>query len=191
VITSLIVAASSNEVIGAAAGLPWYLPDDLRRFKRLTNGHAVLVGRLTHESIVARLGRPLPGRQSIVLSSRPPDEIAAGTLWVTSLESGIAAARAAESEARSAEPEARAAEGTAAADGGGPEIFVIGGTTVYQQTLPQVDRIYLTRVHREVAGDTSMPANWLQGFRLVRQEDRPAQGAEAAYSWLDYMREPA
>jgi dihydrofolate reductase len=182
-ITSLIVAASSNEVIGAAGGLPWYLPDDLRRFKRLTNGHAVVVGRLTHESIVDRLGRPLPGRRSIVLSSRAPGEVAAGTLWATSLESAIAAARAAESEAR-------AAEGTAE-EGGGPEIFIIGGTTVYQQALPQVDRIYLTRVHREVAGDTSMPASWLDGFRLTGQEDRPAQGAEAAYSWLDYLREPA
>jgi dihydrofolate reductase len=188
-ITSLIVAASSNGVIGAAGGLPWYLPDDLRRFKRLTNGHAVVVGRLTHESIVNRLGRPLPGRQSVVLSSRAPGEVAAGTLWVTSLESGIAAARAAESEARAAE--GTAAADAAAADGGGPEIFVIGGTTVYQQALPQVDRIYLTRVHRKVAGDTSMPANWLEGFRLTRQEDRPAQGAEAAYSWLDYVREPA
>lgn len=186
-ITSLIVAASSNEVIGVAGGLPWYLPDDLRRFKRLTNGHAVVVGRLTHESIVDRLGRPLPGRRSIVLSSRAPGEVAAGTLWVTSLESAIAAARAAESQARSAESEAAEED----ADGGGPEIFVIGGTTVYQQALPQVDRIYLTRVHREVAGDTSMPANWLDGFRLIRQEDRPAQGTEAAYSWLDYVREPA
>jgi dihydrofolate reductase len=182
-ITSLIVAASSNEVIGAAGGLPWYLPDDLRRFKRLTNGHAVVVGRLTHESIVDRLGRPLPGRRSIVLSSRAPAEVAAGTHWATSLENAMATARAAESEAR-------AAEGTAE-ECGGPEIFIIGGTTVYEQALPQVDRIYLTRVHREVAGDTSMPANWLDGFRLTRQEDRPAQGAEAAYSWLDYLREPA
>jgi dihydrofolate reductase len=187
-ITSLIVAASSNEAIGVAGGLPWYLPDDLRRFKRLTNGHAVVVGRLTQESIVDRLGRPLPGRRSIVLSSRAPGEVAAGTLWVTSLESAIAEARAAESEARAAEG---AAAEDAATEGGGPEIFVIGGTTVYQQTLPQVDRIYLTRVHREVAGDTSMPANWLDGFRLIGQEDRPAQGAEAAYSWLDYVREPA
>jgi dihydrofolate reductase len=185
-ITSLIVAASSNEVIGVAGGLPWYLPDDLRRFKRLTNGHAVVVGRLTQESIVNRLGRPLPGRRSIVLSSRAPGEVAAGTLWVTSLESAIAAARAAEEEARAAE-----SKPDVAADGGGAEIFVIGGTRVYQQALPQVDRIYLTRVHREIAGDTSMPANWLDGFRLTRQEDRPAQGAEAAYSWLDYVREPA
>jgi dihydrofolate reductase len=174
-ITSLIVAASSNEVIGAAGGLPWRLPEDLRRFQRLTNGHAVVVGRLTHESIVDRLGRPLPGRTSIVLSSRTPGEVAAGTRWVTSLDSAMAEARAAESEA--------------ATDG--PEIFVIGGTTVYQQALPQVDRIYLTRVHREVAGDTSMPASWLDGFRLTGQEDRPAQGTEAAYSWLDYLREPA
>jgi dihydrofolate reductase len=179
-ITSLIVAASSNEVIGAAGGLPWYLPDDLRRFKRLTTGHAVVVGRLTHESIVARLGRPLPGRTSIVLSSRSPAEACAGTVWVTSLDSAMSAAHGAELAARA----------TAGSSGGG-EIFVIGGTSVYQEALPQVDKIYLTRVHREVAGDTSMPLHWLDGFRLAEREDRPAQGTEAAYSWLDYVREPS
>jgi dihydrofolate reductase len=171
VTTSLIVAASSNEVIGAAGGLPWHLTDDLRRFKRLTNGHPVVVGRVTHESIVRRLGRPLPGRTSVVLSSHAPAEIADGTIWVTSLESAMSTARALEADV---------AEG---------EIFVIGGTSVYEQALPQVDRVYLTRVHREVAGDTSMPPDWLKGFRLVREEHRPALGAESAYSWLDYVRE--
>jgi dihydrofolate reductase len=170
-ITSLIVAASANEVIGAAGGLPWYLPDDLRRFRRLTTGHSVVVGRVTQESIVRRLGRPLPGRTSVVLSSQAPAEIAAGTIWVRSLERAMSAARALE---------ARAAE---------REIFVIGGASVYQQALPQVDRVYLTRVHREVAGDTSMPPDWLTGFRLVSDEHRPALGAESAYSWLDYVRE--
>src|SRR5580692_10339405 len=70
VTTSLIVAAAENEVIGAAGALPWHLPEDLRRFRRLTTGHAVVLGRVTHESIVARLGRALPGRTSAVVSSR-------------------------------------------------------------------------------------------------------------------------
>jgi dihydrofolate reductase len=186
-ITSLIVAASSNDVIGAGGALPWYLPDDLRRFKRLTTGHPVVVGRLTHESIVTRLGRPLPGRTSVVLSSRPGG--AAGDLdgagpgaviWVTSLADAFAVARA------------------AAADAGADQVFVIGGASVYEQALPRVDRIYLTRVHREVAGDTSLPPGWLDGFRLVAREDRPdgatagpGAGTEAGagYSWLDYVRE--
>jgi dihydrofolate reductase len=171
-ITSLIVAAAQNEVIGAGGTLPWYLPDDLRRFRRLTTGHAVLVGRLTHEDIVARLGRPLPGRTSVVLSSaaRPAADPAAAVVWVTSLTDGLAAARAAETAG---------------------EVFVIGGTSVYQRALPHVDRVYLTRVHREAAGDRVMPERWLDGFRLTGQEDRPAQGSESAYSWLDYVREPS
>jgi dihydrofolate reductase len=188
--TSLIVAAARNDVIGSGGSLPWYLPDDLRRFRRLTTGHPVVVGRLTHESILARLGHPLPGRTSVVISSRVPGgPVPAGVVFVTSLESALSEARAAESEARAAESEARAARGETAQSSTAGEIFVIGGTSVYQQSLPHVDRIYLTRVHREVAGDTSMPANWLAGFRLAGQEDRPAQGTEAAYSWLDYVRE--
>ncbi|HEY5016158.1 MAG TPA: dihydrofolate reductase [Streptosporangiaceae bacterium] len=169
-ITSLIVAASPGDVIGASGALPWYLPEDLRRFRRLTTGHAVIVGRLTHESIVSRLGRPLPGRTSIVLSSSPARATAAGVVWVSSLDSARTAAQE-------------------VADGG--ETFVIGGTSVYEQALPHVDRIYLTRVHREVTGDTSMPPNWLDGFRLAGREDRPAAGSQSAYSWLDYEREPS
>jgi dihydrofolate reductase len=183
-ITSLIVAASRNEMIGAGGTLPWYLSDDLKRFRRLTRGHAVVVGRLTHEDIVSRLGRPLPERTSVVLSSDAAgsaDPVAAaadatGVVWVPSLADGLAAARAAE----------------AASGAGAGEVFVIGGLSVYRAALPHVDRIYLTRVHREAAGDRALPGGWLDGFALVGQEDRPARGGESAYSWLDYVRqEPA
>jgi dihydrofolate reductase len=173
VTTSLIVAAASNDVIGASGALPWHLPEDLRRFRRLTSGHPVIVGRLTHESIVARLGHPLPERTSVVLTSRAAGPAAERVVWAGSLQEAMAAAQAA---------------GASAAAG---EIFVIGGTSVYAQALPYVDRIYLTRVHCEVAGDTSMPPDWLQGFRLAGREDRPGRGAQSAYSWLDYVREPS
>jgi dihydrofolate reductase len=185
VTTSLIVAAASNDVIGASGALPWHLPEDLRRFRRLTSGHPVIVGRLTHESIVARLGHPLPGRTSVVLSSRAAAPAAERVVWAASLEEAMAAAQAAGASAPAA---ARPATDSSAAAG---EIFVIGGTSVYGQALPQVDRIYLTRVHCEVAGDTSMPPDWLRGFRLAGREDRPARGAQSAYSWLDYVREPS
>jgi dihydrofolate reductase len=175
VITSLIVAAASNDVIGASGALPWHLPEDLRRFRRLTSGHPVIVGRLTHESIVARLGHPLPERTSVVLSSRAAGPAMERVVWAGSLEEAMAAG-------------ARAAAGASAA---ASEIFVIGGTSVYAQALPHVDRIYLTRVHCEVAGDTGMPPDWLKGFRLAGREDRPGQGAQSAYSWLDYVREPS
>jgi len=163
--TSLIVAAARNDVIGAGGELPWYLPEDLRRFKRLTLGHPVVVGRVTHESIVARLGRPLPERTSVVVSSRPAPLTHADVVWTTSLETAVDAARGLAAE----------------------QVFVIGGASVYEQMLPQVDRIYLTRVHRDVDGDTVMPRGWLDGFTVTAREDR--DGPDGGYSWLDYRRD--
>jgi dihydrofolate reductase len=174
VITSLIVAAAENDVIGADGALPWHLPEDLKRFRRLTAGHAVVLGRLTHESIVARLGRPLPGRTSVVVSSREPGQGRSGAgggtaevAWAGSVADGMTAARAAETAG---------------------EVFVLGGASVYDQALPEVDRVYLTRVHREVAGDTSMPAGWLDGFELVGRDER--RGADGGFSFLEYERRP-
>ena len=177
VTTSLIVAAAENDVIGAAGALPWHLPEDLRRFRRLTTGHAVVLGRVTHESIVARLGRALPGRTSVVVSSRGAGGPRAGgeVAWAGSVAAALAAAR--EAEARGGMP-----------DPGG-EVFVLGGASVYEQALPEVDRVYLTRVHREVAGDTSMPPGWLDGFTLVGRDERP--GAGGGFSFLEYRRRPA
>jgi len=185
VTTSLIVAAAENEVIGAAGALPWHLPEDLRRFRRLTTGHAVVLGRVTHESIVARLGQALPGRTSVVVSSRGKPggggAVMAGqgagdgeVAWAGSIAAAMAAARAAE------------ARGGPAGSGG--EVFVLGGASVYEQALPEVDRVYLTRVHREVTGDTSMPDGWLDGFELVGRDHRP--DADGGFSWLEYERRP-
>jgi dihydrofolate reductase len=186
VTTSLIVAAAENEVIGAAGVLPWHLPEDLRRFRQLTTGHAVVLGRVTHESIVARLGRALPGRTSVVVSSRgmPGRDGAAmagrgagdgEVAWAGSMAAAMAAARAAEARG-----------GGRAASGG--EVFVLGGASVYEQALPEVDRVYLTRVHREATGDTSMPDGWLDGFVLVGRDHRP--DADGGFSWLEYERRP-
>jgi dihydrofolate reductase len=195
VTTSLIVAAAANDVIGAGGALPWHLPEDLRRFRRLTAGHAVVLGRVTHESIVARLGRALPGRTSVVVSSRGLSlaGVAAGVAadgtaevaWAGSVDEAMAAARAAEAggAARAAEAEARGSLRSA-----GGEVFVLGGASVYAQALPEVDRVYLTRVHREVAGDTSMPAGWLDGFTLVGRDERA--GADGGFSFLEYERRP-
>jgi dihydrofolate reductase len=195
VTTSLIVAAAENEVIGAAGALPWHLPEDLRRFRRLTAGHAVVLGRVTHESIVARLGRALPGRTSVVVSSRGTPGGDAGGMaepgagdgevaWAGSVAAAMAAARAAEARAA----EARAAEARGGREGPAGEVFVLGGASVYEQALPEVDRVYLTRVHREVTGDTSMPDGWLDGFELVGRDHRP--DAYGGFSWLEYERRP-
>jgi dihydrofolate reductase len=178
-VLSLIVAAARNDVIGHDGGLPWHLPEDLRRFRQLTTGCPVVVGRLTHESIVARLGRPLPGRTSVVVSTRPPGEEADGVLWVESLEAALDAAAA-----------ACAAGGDGEASDGG-QIFVIGGATIYEQALPRVDRIYLTRLDREVDGDTRMPAGWLDGFTLAARDDRPGPEPGGGFAFLEYRRDPA
>ncbi len=142
---SLIVAAADNGVIGRDGQLPWHLPNDLRRFKAITLGHAIIMGRITYESI----GEPLPGRRNIVLS-RDPDYRAQGAEVARSLDDAL----------------------TAATDG--EQLFVIGGATLFAEALPIADRIYLTRVHAAVAGDVSFPRLDEQRWRLVSEEHHPA-----------------
>jgi dihydrofolate reductase len=185
---SLLVAASANDVIGRDGALPWHLPADMRRFRALTAGHVVVMGRLTHESIIRRLGHPLGGRTSIVVSRTLP-----GTA------TGTAAARSTTGTEPVPAGDGRvlvagsvgsalvtAAKLTAAA--GKDEFFVLGGGSVYQQALPSVERIYLTRVHDQVAGDCSMPAGWLDGFELAAREDAADPASGTRYSFLDYRR---
>lgn len=193
-IVSLIVAAAENDVIGRDGALPWRLPKDARRFRELTTGHVVVMGRVTYDSIVAALGRPLPDRASIVVTRaippsgspatpQSPGPASPGTggaepaggqvLWADSLESALGLAK-------------RIA--TAAGD---TEIFVVGGVSIYRDLLPLADRIYLTRVHHVVEGDRSMPSGWLSGFGLVRSEEVVDEKSHLAYSFLDYERAPA
>ena len=126
---SLIVAASTNNVIGAGGDLPWRLSADLRRFRELTMGKPIVMGRKTYESI----GRPLPGRQNIVIT-RQDDFVAEGCDVVTSVDAAVEAA------------------------GNAGEIMIIGGSHIYDAFLPRADRIYLTRVNADVAGDAYLPA---------------------------------
>lgn len=122
-----IVAMASNRVIGRAGTLPWHFPEDLKFFKRTTLGHPILMGRTTFESI----GRPLPGRQNIVLSrTLEPRE-------------GLTVIRHV-SELASVTPEAET-------------VFVIGGAQVYAELLPQCDGLYLTLVKGDYEGDTHLP----------------------------------
>lgn len=141
---SLIVAMARNRVIGREGGLPWHLSSDLRNFKRLTMGHPIIMGRRTYES----LGRPLPGRTSIVIT-RQADFRPAGVLVVGNVEDAIAAASSS------------------------GEAFVIGGATVFAEVLPLVQRMYITAVQAEVAGDTFFPAVDLAAWDLVEQSWHP------------------
>lgn len=141
---SIIVAAATNRVIGLRGELPWHLPDDLRRFRRLTTGKPVIMGRLTHESI----GRPLPERRNIVIS-RQPELRAPGCEVVSSPAAALEAAA------------------------GSDEIMVIGGGRIYQQLLPLTDRIYLTRVHANPEGDAFFPKLATGEWRTVTIEHFP------------------
>lgn len=163
-ITSMIVAAAENDVIGRGGDLPWHISEDLKRFRRLTTGHAVVAGRVTHDSIVARLGQPLPERVTIVASrTHHPPEV--GAIYLPSIVDALVAAQ------------------TIEAFGGGEEVFVIGGTQVYREAMPLVDRIHLTRVHQRIDGDAVMPSGWLDGFTRVDAE------AHDGFTWETYHRE--
>lgn len=156
----MIVAVSENGVIGRGNDLPWRLPDDLKRFKALTLGHPMVMGRRTYESI----GRPLPGRTSVVLT-RNPDFAAEGVTVVRSWEEALAACAGAE------------------------RAFVIGGASLYRRALDECERIYLTRVHAQVEGDTRFPDGALDRFRLVRGERHPADARHPyPFTFQDYER---
>lgn len=141
---TIVVAASANNVIGRQGSLPWRLPEDLQRFKRLTMGKPLLMGRRTHQSI----GRPLPGRRNIVISRQPGLEIAGCDVAGTP-------------------DEALALVDDAA------EVMVIGGGDLYRQLLPRTGRIEMTRVHATIEGDTFFPELRPEDWRLVSAEEHP------------------
>lgn len=157
---SLIVAMSANNVIGAQGKLPWRLSGDLKRFKRLTMGKPIVMGRLTWESI----GRPLPGRQNIVLTHRS-DFVANGCDVVTSPAEALRVAGDAE------------------------EIMIIGGSQVYDLFLPKARRLYLTRVRAKVDGDVFFPEIDEDAWTLVDSESHAADDAnEFAFEFRTYAR---
>ena len=157
----LVVAVARGGVIGADGALPWHLPADLAHFKRLTLGHAVIMGRATFESI----GRPLPQRLNIVLT-RQADYSPPGVEVVASLAAAYARA----------------------AVHGGP-VMVIGGAEVFAQVLPDAQRIELTEVHADLPGDTHFPPLGADWHEVVR-EDHPADARNAhAYSFVTYRRD--
>src|SRR5690606_3178604 len=130
-----------NGVIGRDNALPWRLPADLKRFRRITIGHPIVMGRRSYEAI----GRPLPGRTNIVVTRRA-DYTAPGCTVVHSLEEALARAAAS------------------------PEAFVIGGAQLYAEALPRAYRLYLTRVHAEIPGDTLFPAVDWASWREIERE---------------------
>jgi dihydrofolate reductase len=157
-LTALVAALARNRVIGAGNRLPWHLPEDLARFKRLTLGAPVIMGRKTRESI----GRPLPGRRNIVVTR------AAGAAW-----DGCIVARS-------------LAEALALADDAG-EAFVIGGAELYAQALPGADRMHLTLIDADYAGDAWFPEFDPGAWREVARQPGVSAGG-IRYAFVDYVR---
>lgn len=163
---AIVVAAAENGVIGRDNGLIWRLKSDLKHFRSLTIGRPLIMGRKTFESI----GKPLPGRETIVLTRDPGFSAA-----------GVHVAH---------EPDEALATGQAiAARLGADSVAIGGGAEVYALLLPRTDRIHLTRVATSPDGDAHFPAVDPAAFRLASRSDHPAgPDDEFAFSILDYVR---
>lgn len=137
---AIVVIVTENGVIGRDKGMPWHLPDDLKRFKQVTMGKPVIMGRKTFESI----GKPLPGRLNIIIT-RNSGYAVPGCTTVASFDEALKAA------------------------GDVPEVCVIGGGEIFLQALPRVEVVYLTQIHASIDGDTYFPSlppsKWREIFR--------------------------
>ncbi len=160
---AMIAAVAQNGVIGAEGGLPWRLPSDLKRFKMVTLGRPVIMGRKTHESI----GRPLPGRTNIVVSRRAG--ISSPGVWFTgSLAQAIDLAHR---------------------EGGEGEVFVIGGGQLYAEAMPLADRLYITHVAATPEGDTRFPHIDPDDWQIASSETiKAGENDSASMEFVVYRR---
>lgn len=170
-IISLIVAigrdSAGNRIIGKTNELLWHIPDDLKRYKALTLGHPVVMGRKTYESIFAMLKKPLPGRTNIIVT-RSPQELASdprytfeNVILTNSLEEAIEKAKELDKE----------------------EIFIGGGAQIYEQALPLVDKLYITLIDDEKEGDAYFPA--YENIFIKKTFDEPREYNGLKYKWVD------
>jgi dihydrofolate reductase len=164
---SIIAAIGTGRTLGKNNDLLWRIPDDLKRFKALTTGHPIIMGRKTFDSIISSLGKPLPNRTSIVVTRNPADlarvTLASDIIVCSSLEEAIAKAKELDSE-----------------------VFVIGGGQIYEQALPFADRLCLTLIDDTKEADTYFPAYEDTFTKVTFQEDREYEGLK--YKWLDLER---
>lgn len=128
---TIIAAVAKNNVIGSKNDLPWYLPEDLKHFKEITSGHTVIMGRKTYESIVSRLGKPLPNRKSVVITRNNSYPVSEGVEKADSLQSAV--------QKYTENP------------------FIIGGASIFTEGLALADQLIITHVHKEYPGDTYFP----------------------------------
>nr|AIA17897.1 Dihydrofolate reductase [uncultured bacterium] len=142
---ALVAAVAKNGVIGAKNDLPWYLPEDLKRFKEITTGKTVLMGRKTFESIMARLKKPLPNRINIVITRNLDYKVPEGVV----VQADVASAMRSH---------------------GSSDIFIIGGGEIFAQTFDLADTLYITHVDKDVEGDVYFPKIDLKKWHLENEE---------------------
>ena len=160
---ALVAAVAENGVIGGDGGMPWHYPEDLRRFKETTMGHPVVMGRRTYESIASRLGGPLPGRTSVVLSRQADLDLPEGAVHAANVEAALAAA-------------------AAALDGDRETVYVAGGAAVYEQLLSEADELRITEIPEEPEGDAHFPEIG-EAWTVVNRE------TDGELSFVTYRRE--
>src|SRR3989344_3352522 len=158
-ISTVVAIGQKDRAIGNGNKLLWHIPEDLKRFKEITMGHPVIMGRKTFESILAILGKPLPGRKNIVITNQR-DYPSHGADIINSLEAALALAEKEEDK----------------------EIFIGGGQQIYEQALPYIDRLYLTLVDSDKEGDTFFPPYENIFTKEICKEERSYNGLN--YTWL-------
>ena len=158
---SIIVAIAQNFAIGRNNQLLWHIPADLKRFKKITSGHQVIMGKLTYESLPIR---PLPNRKNIVITDKPGESFE-GCTTVYSIEEALNLCNEQE------------------------ESFIIGGGSVYRQFLPFCNKLYLTQIHKDFEADTFFPQVDLTKWKLVEREDQDQDDSlHFSYSFLIFEK---
>jgi len=142
---AIIAAVAKNNVIGKSNSLPWYLPEDLKRFKQLTTGKTVLMGRKTYESVINRLGKPLPNRKNVVITSQVDYSVSEGVIVYNDLNKALDELK-------------------------NDEVLISGGAKIYEQTIDLVDKLYITHINREVDGDVLFPKIDLNKWKKISEE---------------------
>jgi dihydrofolate reductase len=162
---SIIVAIAKNRVIGKNGNIPWHLPDDLRHFAKITKGHTVVMGRKTYESIIKRLGNALPERKSVVITSQH-NFAAPGCTVLQSVDEAIRRFSSSKDE-----------------------VFVIGGSKIYEQFLPVTNKLYITEIDMDCDGDTVFPSYDENNWRIFSGEHHSMDEKHAcAFDYIKYIK---
>jgi dihydrofolate reductase len=148
---AIVAAVAKNGVIGSKNDLPWYLPEDLKRFKQLTTGKTVVMGRKTFESIMNRLKKPLPNRDNVVITRNMEYKVPEGVFVHGDLK-------------------------TALREHGSADIFIIGGGEIFNQSINLADTLYITHVDKDVEGDVFFPQIDSKKWRLESNEQHEGYG---------------